>query len=98
MPNALAPFSILLSFAMGLVATREYDDGLSLLGRIMRAVCDRVGRRRDDDDLRGTFPRADFDDVRIEAISHREANWDGETLSQLMLARGQELLSPSRVL
>ena len=81
-------------FAMGLVATREHDDGLALLGRIMRAVCDRVGRRRDDDDLRGTFPRADFDDVRIEAISHREANWDGETLSQLMLARGHELLSP----
>ena len=83
-------------FTMGLVATREYDDGLAVLGRIMRAVCDRVGRRRDGEDLRGTFPRADFEDVRIEAISHIEANWDGETLSQLMLARGQLLLSPER--
>lgn len=82
-------------FAIGLCAPFEHDDGLAMLGRIMRAISDRVGRRRDGD-VPGTFPRADFADVRIDSILHNEARWDAETLSQVLLSRSQLLVSPQR--
>jgi hypothetical protein len=82
-------------FAMGLCAPIEHDDGLRFVGRVMRAVCDRVGRKRDGD-LHGTFPRADFDDVYVDMVSHNEARWDGATLSQVLRSRAHHLLAPAR--
>lgn len=83
-------------FAMGLCAPLEHDDGLSMLGRIMRAVCQRVGRKRDDD-LHGTFPRADYDDIRIDNVRHSEKrSWDAETLSEVLRSHAYHLLAPSR--
>ena len=82
-------------FAMGLCAPIEHDDGLRFLGRVMRAVCERVGRKRGGD-LHGTFPRADFDDVRIDMVSHNEARWDGKTLSEVLRSRAHHLLAPRR--
>jgi hypothetical protein len=83
-------------FAMGLCAPLEHDDGFRMLGRIMAAVCQRVGRKRDGD-LPGTFPRADFDDIRIDNVRHSEIrSWDSETLSEVLRSRAYHLLSPSR--
>ncbi|AWW72853.1 hypothetical protein CD351_00260 [Erythrobacter sp. KY5] len=82
-------------FAMGLVAQLDREDGLSFLGRALRSVCDRVGRRRGGD-LSGTFPRADFVDTRIDTVAHKQTVWDARTLSQIIPSRAELLLSPER--
>ena len=82
-------------FAMGLVAQLDRDDGLSFLGRALRSVCGRVGRRRGGD-LSGTFPRANFVDTRIDTVAHKQTVWDAKTLSQIIPARAELLLSPER--
>lgn len=82
-------------FAMGLVAQLDRDDGLSFLGRALQSVCDRVGRRRGGD-LSGTFPRANFVDTRIDTVAHKQTVWDAKTLSQIIPARAELLLSPER--
>ena len=83
------------AFAMGLVAQFDRDDGLSFLGRALRSVCDRVGRRRGDDPS-GTFPRADFLDTRIDTVVHKKTVWDARTLAQVIPARAELLLSTER--
>ncbi|MEL7453697.1 MAG: hypothetical protein AAGJ50_10040 [Pseudomonadota bacterium] len=83
------------AFAMGLVAQLDRDDGLCFLGRVLRSVCDRVGRRRDGAPA-GTFPRADFLDTRIDTVVHKQTVWDAQTLAQLIPARAELLLSPER--
>lgn len=83
------------AFAMGLVAQLDRDDGLSFLGRALRSVCDRVGRRRGNDPS-GTFPRADFLDTRIDTVVHKKTVWDARTLAQVIPARAELLLSPER--
>ena len=83
------------AFAMGLVAQLDRDDGLSFLGRTLRSVCDRVGRRRGGDPS-GTFPRADFLDTRIDTVVHKKTVWDARTLAQVIPARAELLLSPER--
>jgi hypothetical protein len=80
---------------MGLVAQRDRNDGLSFLGRALRSVCDRVGQRRGGD-LSGTFPRADFVDTAIDTVVHKKTVWDAKTLSQIIPARAELLLSPER--
>ena len=65
------------------------------IGRALRSVCDRVGRRRGDDPS-GTFPRADFLDTRIDTVVHKKTVWDARTLAQVIPARAELLLSTER--
>ncbi len=84
-------------FAMGLCAQIEQDDGLNFLGRVMRSICNRVGRKRGDDPY-GTWPRANFLDLRIDSVRHSETRWEGETLAQVLLSRAHLLLAPDRTI
>lgn len=83
-------------FAIGLCSPRVHDDGLSFVGRLLRSICERTNRRRGEE-VPGTFPRAEYLDVRIDSVIHRGgALWDGQSLSQVLRSRAHLLLAPDR--
>jgi hypothetical protein len=81
--------------AIGIVsAIREVADEITLLNAVLHAVCRRSARKRGDDP-RGTWPDAEFLDVRLASVRHTRERAHPINLATKLLERSRYLLRPS---
>lgn len=81
--------------AIGIVsAIREVLDEITLLNAVLHAVCRRSARKRGDDP-RGTWPDAEFFDVRLASVRHTRERAHYINLATKLLERSRYLLRPS---
>jgi hypothetical protein len=81
--------------SIGVVSTaREVADQITLLNAVLHSVCRRSARNRGDDP-RGTWPDAEFLDVRLASVRHTRERAHHINLATKLLERSRYLLRPS---
>lgn len=82
-------------FAIGLVAAHtDVSDELELLNNAVYEVSRRWGKARGEDP-HGTWPDADYTDVKLGSVIHSRARAHHVNLADALLARSRHLLRPS---